>query len=38
MGLPFLSERKRIRKCNKVFCNIQDKENIAALKQALITD
>ena len=37
--LPFLAERKKIRKCNKLVCNIHDKENyvvhIRALKQAL---
>ena len=37
--LPFLPERKKIKKCNKLVCNIQDKENyfvqIKALKQAL---
>ena len=37
--LPFLPERKKIKKCNKLVCNIQDKENyvvhIRALKQAL---
>ena len=37
--LPFLLERKKIRKCNKLSCNIHDKENyvfdIRALKQAL---
>ena len=38
MDLPFLSKRKKIRKCNKLVCNIHDKENyvvhIRALKQA----
>ena len=38
--LPFLPNRKEIRKCNKLVCNIQDKENYVAhtraLKQALI--
>ena len=37
--LPFLAERKKIRKCNKLVCNTHDKENyvvhIRALKQAL---
>ena len=37
--MPFLPERKKIKKCNKLVCNIQDKENyvvhIRALKQAL---
>ena len=37
--LPFLAERKKIKKCNKFVCNIHDKENyvvhIRALKQAL---
>ena len=37
--LPFLAERKKIRKCNKLVCNIHGKENyvvhIRALKQAL---
>ena len=36
--LPFLAERKKIKKCNKLVCNINDKENyvahIIALKQA----
>ena len=38
-GLPFLPERNKIKKCNKLVCNIYDKENyvvhIRALKQAL---
>ena len=25
--LPFLAERKKIKKCNKLFCSINDKEN-----------
>ena len=37
--LPFLPERKKIKKCNKLVCSMQDKENyvvhIRALKQAL---
>ena len=37
--LPFLPERKKIKKCKKLVCTIQDKENyivlINALKQAL---
>ena len=37
--LPFLAERKKIKKCNKLFCSINDKENyvdrISALKQSL---
>ena len=36
--LPFLSERKKIKKCNKLVCNIYDKENYVvhiALEQAL---
>ena len=37
--LPFLPERKKIKLCNKLVCNIQDKENyvvhIRTLKQAL---
>ena len=37
--LPFLPERKKIEKCNKLVCSIHDKENyivhIRALKQAL---
>ena len=37
--LPFLPERNKIKKCNKLVCNIHDKENcvvhISALKQAL---
>ena len=36
---PFLPERKKIKKCDKFVCNMQDKENyvvhIRALKQAL---
>ena len=36
--LPFLPERKKIKKCNKLVCNMHDKENyvvhIRALKQA----
>ena len=38
-NLPFLPERKKIEKCNKLVCTVQDKENyvvhIRALKQAL---
>ena len=37
--LPFLPERKKIEKCNKLICNIHSKEgyavHIRALKQAL---
>ena len=37
--LPFVAERKKIKKCKKLLCNINDKENyvvhIRALKQAL---
>ena len=37
--LPFLPERMKINKCNKLVCTVQDKENyvihIKALKQAL---
>ena len=37
--LPFIPERKKIKKCNKLVCNIHDKENyvvhIRALKQTL---
>ena len=37
--LPFLSERNKIKKCNKLFCDVHDKKNyvvhIKALKQAL---
>ena len=37
--LPFLSERNNIKKCNKLVCNIHNKENyvvhIRALKQGL---
>ena len=37
--LPFLPERMKINKCNKLVCTVQDKENyvvhIRALKQAL---
>ena len=37
--LPFLAEGKNIKICNKLVCNINDKENyvvhIRALKQAL---
>ena len=37
--LPFLPERMKINKCNKLVCNLNDKENypvhISALKQAL---
>ena len=37
--LPFLAETKKIEKCKKLVCNIQNKENyvahIRALKQAL---
>ena len=37
--LPFLTERMKINKCNKLVCNLYDKNNyvvhIRALKQAL---
>ena len=37
--LPFLPERKKIGKCNKLVCTVQDNENyvvhVRALKQAL---
>ena len=37
--LPFLPERKKVNKCKKLICSIQDKEiyvvHIRALKQAL---
>ena len=37
--LSFLAERKKIKKCNELVCNIHNKENyvvhIRALKQAL---
>ena len=40
--LPFLPERKKIEKCNKLVCNIHDKENyvvhVRALKEALNMD
>ena len=39
MDFPFLTERNKIKKSNKLVCNIYDKENyvvyIRALKQAL---
>ena len=39
MDLPFLPERNKTKKCNKLVCNMYDKENyvvhIRALKQAL---
>ena len=38
-NLTFLPERKNMEKCNKIVCNIQDKNyvvHIRALKQALI--
>ena len=38
-GLPFLSERKKVKKLKKLICNVQDKEkyvvHIRDLKQAL---
>ena len=38
-NLPFLPERKKIGKCNKLVCTVQDNENyvvhVRALKQAL---
>ena len=38
-GLPFLPDKKKIRKCNKLFCDFHDKKNyvvhIKILKQAL---
>ena len=37
--LPFLPDRMKINKCDKLVCNLKDKENyyvhITALKQAL---
>ena len=39
IGLPFLPERMKINKCNKLLCNLYDKKNNVAnirfLKQAL---
>ena len=41
-GLPFLPERIKINKCNKLVCNLYDKYNyvvhIRSLKQAQIMD
>ena len=41
-GLPFLPEENKIEKCNKLLCNIYDKENyvvhMRTLKQALNHD
>ena len=38
-GLPFLPERMKINKCNKLLCNLYDKKNnvahIRSLNQAL---
>ena len=34
-NLPFLLERKKIRKCNKLVCTVEDKENYAAHIRAL---
>ena len=31
-NLPFLPERNKIKKCNKLFCSIHDKENSCSLK------
>ena len=33
--IPFLPERNKILKCNKLRCNIQDKENYIFHKRAL---
>ena len=33
--LPFLAERKKIKKCNKLACNINYKENYVVHKRAL---
>ena len=30
--LPFLSERNKIKKCNKLFCNVHDKKNCCSHK------
>ena len=42
IDLPFLPERKKIRKCHKLVCTVEDKENyfvhIRVLKQALNSD
>ena len=32
--LPFLSERTKIKKCNKLVCNIHDKENYCSHKSS----
>ena len=32
--LPFLAERKKIKKCNKLVCNINDKENCCSRKRS----
>ena len=34
-NLPFLPERKKIRKCNKLVCTVEDKENYVAHIRAL---
>ena len=33
--LPFLVERKRIKRCNELVCNISDKENYVVHTKAL---
>ena len=33
--LPFLAERKKIKKCDKLVCNINDKDNYVVYKRAL---
>ena len=35
MDLPFLPQKNKIKKCNKLVCNIYDKENDVAHKRAL---
>ena len=34
-GLPFLAERKKIKNCNKLVCNIHGKEKYVVHKRAL---
>ena len=34
-NLPFLSERMKIKKCNKLVCNLYDKKRIVGLIRAL---
>ena len=35
--LPFLSEKKEIKKCNKLICNLYDKKKLCCLHKSIKT-